>query len=61
MEPFNNVCGNAHDIHETMLAARVNDERLSTRPRRVEMGLRRIIYQITDHLRLTNDATNEYY
>jgi hypothetical protein len=44
-----------------MLAARVNDERLSTRPRRVEMGLRRIIYQITDHLRLTNDATNEYY
>jgi hypothetical protein len=25
MEPFNNVCGNAHDIHETMLAARAND------------------------------------
>jgi hypothetical protein len=25
MEPFNNACGNAHDIHETMLAAHAND------------------------------------
>jgi hypothetical protein len=25
VEPFNNACGNAHDIRETMLAARVNN------------------------------------
>jgi hypothetical protein len=25
VEPFNNACGNARDIHETMLMARAND------------------------------------